>query len=211
MRREYSGTPKEALTEDDVTVGWSTLFSTWLADAVAADLPEPNAMVLATADGHGRPSARTVLLKGYDERGFVFYTNTQSPKGRELDAAAKAAGVFHWKSLKRQVRLRGTVERVSDAEADAYFATRAKGSQIGAWASRQSMPLEDRFALEKSVARYTAKYGLGAVPRPPDWSGYRILPLAMEFWQDRPFRLHERIQFRRDRVAAPWSKTRLYP
>ena len=168
-------------------------------------------MALATVDADGFPNVRMVLLKGFDERGFVFYTNTASPKGRELDAAAKAAAVFHWKSLKRQVRVRGTVERVSEAEADAYFATRAKGSQIGAWASRQSMPLEDRFALEKAVALNTAKYALGAVPRPPDWSGYRIVPLAMEFWQDRPFRLHERIQFRRDRVAAPWSKTRLYP
>jgi pyridoxamine 5'-phosphate oxidase len=187
------------------------LFGAWFEEATRSEPSDPTAMALATVDEDGFPNVRMVLLKGYDERGFVFYTNTNSPKGRELDTAAKAAAVFHWKSLKRQVRLRGTVERVSDAEGDAYFATRAKGSQIGAWASRQSMPLPDRFALEKAVALYTAKYGLGAVPRPPDWSGYRIVPLAMEFWQDRPFRLHERIQFRRDRVAAPWSKTRLYP
>jgi pyridoxamine 5'-phosphate oxidase len=187
------------------------LFGAWFEEATRTEPSDPTAMALATVDEDGLPNVRMVLLKGFDERGFVFYTNTNSPKGRELDAAAKAAAVFHWKSLKRQIRLRGTVERVSDAEADAYFATRAKGSQIGAWASRQSMPLPERFALEKAVALYTAKYGLGAVPRPPDWSGYRIVPLAMEFWQDRPFRLHERIQFRRDRVAAPWSKTRLYP
>jgi pyridoxamine 5'-phosphate oxidase len=195
-------------TDADEPLG---LFGAWFEEATRTEPSDPTAMALATVDEDGLPNVRMVLLKGFDERGFVFYTNTNSPKGRELDAAAKAAAVFHWKSLKRQVRLRGTVERVSDAEADAYFATRAKGSQIGAWASRQSMPLPERFALEKAVALYTAKYGLGAVPRPPDWSGYRIVPLAMEFWQDRPFRLHERIQFRRDRVAAPWSKTRLYP
>jgi pyridoxamine 5'-phosphate oxidase len=187
------------------------LFAAWFEEATAAEPADPTAMALATVDDDGLPNVRMVLLKGYDERGFVFYTNTRSPKGRELDASPKAAAVFHWKSLKRQVRLRGTVERVSEAEADAYFATRAKGSQIGAWASQQSMPLPDRFALEKAVARYTAKFALGAVPRPPEWSGYRIMPLAMEFWQDRPFRLHERIQFRRDRLDAPWVKTRLYP
>lgn len=187
------------------------LFADWFEEATRAEPSDPTAMALATVDDDGLPNVRMVLLKGYDERGFVFYTNTLSPKGRELDAAAKAAAVFHWKSLKRQVRLRGAVERVSEAEADAYFATRTKGSQIGAWASQQSMPLPDRFALEKAVALYTAKYGLGTVPRPPHWSGYRIIPVAMEFWQDRPFRLHERIQFRRGDAGAPWVKTRLYP
>jgi pyridoxamine 5'-phosphate oxidase len=187
------------------------LFADWFEEATRAEPSDPTAMALATVDDDGLPNVRMVLLKGYDERGFVFYTNTLSPKGRELDAAAKAAAVFHWKSLKRQVRLRGAVERVSEAEADAYFATRTKGSQIGAWASQQSMPLPDRFALEKAVALYTAKYGLATVPRPPHWSGYRIIPVAMEFWQDRPFRLHERIQFRRDHDGAPWTKTRLYP
>jgi len=162
-------------------------------------------------DADGLPNVRMVLLKGLDDRGFVFYTNTDSPKGRELAAAPRAAAVFHWKSLRRQVRLRGPVEAVSDAEADAYFATRPKGSQIGAWASKQSAPLEDRFALEKAVALFTARYAVTAVPRPPYWSGYRIVPMIMEFWQDRPFRLHDRIQFRRERFNAPWAKTRLYP
>jgi pyridoxamine 5'-phosphate oxidase len=187
------------------------LFSAWFEEAVRAEPSDPTAMALATVDADGLPNVRMVLLKGVDARGFVFYTNTESPKGRELAAAPKAAAVFHWKSLKRQVRVRGAVECVTDAEADAYFATRPKGSQIGAWASRQSAALEDRFALEKAVARYTAQYALGAVPRPPYWSGYRIVPVAMEFWQDRPFRLHERIEFRRPDPDADWVKTRLYP
>jgi pyridoxamine 5'-phosphate oxidase len=187
------------------------LFATWFDDATRAEGVDPTAMALATVDADGLPNVRMVLLKGVDERGFVFYTNTESPKGRELAAAPRAAAVFHWKSLKRQVRLRGPVETVSDAEADAYFATRPKGSQIGAWASKQSAPLEDRFALEKAVGFFAAKHALGAVPRPPYWSGYRILPLVMEFWHDRPFRLHDRIQFRRDHLNAPWVKTRLYP
>ena len=150
-------------------------------------------------------------MKGFDERGFVFYTNTQSPKGRELAAAPRAAAVFSWKSLKRQVRLRGAVESVTDAEADAYFATRPKGAQIGAWASKQSAQMENRFALEQAVALYTARYALGPVPRPAYWSGYRIVPVAIEFWHDRPFRLHERIEFRRREPSAPWVKARLYP
>ncbi len=168
-------------------------------------------MTLATVDPEGAPNARMVLLKGVDERGFVFYTNMDSKKGRELDAHPVAALVFHWKSLNRQVRVRGPVERVSDAEADAYFATRPKQAQIGAWASKQSQPLESRLAFEKAVALYAAKFAVGAVPRPPYWSGYRVLPLAIEFWHDRPFRLHDRVEFRRAAVDAPWVKTRLYP
>jgi pyridoxamine 5'-phosphate oxidase len=187
------------------------LFATWFDDAIRAGAAEPTAMALATVDADGLPNVRMVLLKGLDERGFVFYTNTESPKGRELATAPKAAAVFHWASLKRQVRVRGPVETVTAAEADAYFATRPKGSQIGAWASKQSTPLEDRLALEKAVALFTAKYAVGAVPRPPYWSGYRIVPLIMEFWQDRPFRLHDRMQFRRDDLNVPWVKTRLYP
>lgn len=187
------------------------LFATWFDDAIRAGGAEPTAMALATVDADGLPNVRMVLLKGLDERGFVFYTNTESPKGRELAAAPKAAAVFHWTSLKRQVRLRGPVEAVTEAEADAYFATRPKGSQIGAWSSKQSAPLEDRFALEKAVGLFSEKYAVGAVPRPPYWSGYRIIPLIMEFWHDRPFRLHDRIQFQRDQLNAPWVKTRLYP
>ncbi|MBX6327713.1 MAG: pyridoxamine 5'-phosphate oxidase [Pseudolabrys sp.] len=187
------------------------LFSAWLKDASASEPRDPTAMTLATVDPEGAPNARMVLLKGVDERGFVFYTNMDSKKGRELDAHPVAALVFHWKSLNRQVRVRGPVERVSDAEADAYFATRPKQAQIGAWASKQSQPLESRLAFEKAVALYAAKFAVGAVPRPPNWSGYRVLPLAMEFWHDRPFRLHDRIEFRRAAVDAPWVKTRLYP
>jgi pyridoxamine 5'-phosphate oxidase len=187
------------------------LFAAWLADATAAEPRDPTAMTLATVDKDGMPNARMVLLKGADERGFVFYTNTDSTKGQELKAKAKAALVFHWKSLNRQVRVRGTVERVTPAEADVYFATRPKQAQIGAWASHQSAPLESRFAFEKAVALYAAKYALSDVPRPPQWSGYRILPLRIEFWHDRPFRLHDRIEFVRDTASGAWNKTRLYP
>jgi len=187
------------------------LFSAWFEEAARSEPSDPTAMALATVDAEGMPNTRMVLLKGLDGRGFVFYTNVESPKGRELAAVPKAAAVFHWKSLRRQVRLRGAVECVTDAEADAYFATRPKGSQIGAWASKQSRPMEDRFALEKAVALYAAKYAVTSVPRPSYWSGYRIVPLAMEFWHDRPFRLHDRIEFRRTDVKAPWVKTRLYP
>ncbi len=201
------------LTSGDFTAADEPLrlFSAWLGEATAAEPRDPTAMTLATVDADGWPNARMVLLKGADERGFVFYTNMDSQKGRELAVHPQAALVFHWKSLNRQVRVRGEVERVTDAEADAYFATRAKQAQIGAWASKQSSPLESRLAFEKAVALYAAKYALGAVPRPPNWSGYRIVPRSIEFWQERPFRLHDRVEFRRASVRAPWSKTRLYP
>ena len=187
------------------------LFATWMEEATQREPADPNAMTLATVDKDGLPNARMVLLKGVDERGFVFYTNVDSQKGKEIDSNPKAALVFHWKSLSRQVRVRGTVERVSEAEADGYFATRARLTQIGAWASKQSAPLESRLAFEKAIAVYTAKYAIGKVPRPPDWSGYRIVPLIIEFWQDRPFRLHDRVEFHRNERGGSWSKTRLYP
>ena len=201
------------LTSGDFTAADDpfALFAAWLEEATASEPRDPTAMTLATVDGDGLPNARMVLLKGADARGFVFFTNMGSQKGRELDAHAKAALVFHWKSLNKQVRVRGQVEHVTDEEADAYFATRAKQAQIGAWASQQSRPLESRLAFEKAIAVYAAKYVLGTVPRPPYWSGYRIVPTVMEFWQDRPFRLHDRIDFRRSEPGAAWVKTRLYP
>ena len=187
------------------------LFTAWFSDATRSESADPNAMTLATVDADGLPNARMVLLKGFDERGFVFYTNLDSQKGRELDAAPKGALVFHWKSLSRQVRLRGPLTRVEDAEADAYYATRPRLAQIGAWASKQSAPLESRMAFEKAIAFYMAKFAVGTIPRPPHWSGFRLLPLTIEFWQDRPYRLHDRIEFRRGGPDEPWSKMRLYP
>jgi len=187
------------------------LFAAWLEDATKSEPRDPTAMTLATVDGDGMPDARMVLLKSADAQGFVFFTNTESQKGQELAGSPKAALVFHWKSLNRQIRVRGVVERVTDAEADAYFATRPKQAQIGAWASQQSRPLESRLAFEKAVAVNAAKYALGNVPRPPYWSGYRIVPSSIEFWHDRPFRLHDRIVFKRDNPGAAWTKTRLYP
>jgi len=187
------------------------LFAAWLKDATASEPRDPTAMTLATVDADGAPNARMVLLKGVDDGGFVFYTNMDSQKGCELDVHPVAALVFHWKSSNRQVRVRGRVQRVTDEEADAYFATRPKQAQIGAWASKQSAPLESRLAFEKAIALYAAKYAIGAVPRPPRWSGYRIVPTAIEFWQERPFRLHDRVEFRRAAPGGAWSKTRLYP
>jgi pyridoxamine 5'-phosphate oxidase len=187
------------------------LFTAWFAEAKRAEPVNPEAMTLATVDADGMPNARMVLLKGFDERGFVFYTNLDSIKGRELDATPKAALTFYWKSLQRQVRLRGHVEPVSKEEADAYFATRSRMAQIGAWASKQSAPLESRLAFEKAIAIETAKFALGAVPRPPNWSGFRVAPIEIEFWQERPFRLHDRIVFARENMHAPWTKRRLYP
>jgi pyridoxamine 5'-phosphate oxidase len=187
------------------------LFAEWFAEAKRAEPVNPDAMALATVDADGLPNARMVLLKGFDECGFVFYTNFDSVKGQELAAAPKAALAFYWKTLQRQVRLRGSVEPVSPAEADAYFSSRSRMAQIGAWASKQSEPLESRLAFEKAVARYTAKFGAGPVPRPPHWSGYRVVPQTIEFWKERPFRLHDRIRFSRSAPDAAWSKTRLYP
>jgi pyridoxamine 5'-phosphate oxidase len=202
---------KEALISGDFSDAADplALFAAWLEDATRSEPNDPNAVALATVDPEGMPNVRMVLLKGFDERGFVFYTNFESAKGRELLATMKAAMCFHWKSLRRQVRLRGPVSIVDDAEADAYFASRPRGSRIGAWASRQSRPLESRFALEKAVAEYTARYAVGPVPRPPFWSGFRILPISIEFWHDRPFRLHDRVLF--TRAAEGWDRMRLYP
>lgn len=185
------------------------LFSEWFAAASASEPNDPEAMALATVDADGAPDVRMVLLKGVDVRGFVFYTNMESAKGHQLAANPNAALSFHWKSLGRQVRVRGRVEPVSDAEADSYFATRARESAIGAWASRQSRPLESAEALEKAVASYSARYPGNDVPRPPHWSGYRLVPNAVEFWEQRPFRLHDRRLFTRD--GDGWRETRLYP
>lgn len=186
------------------------LFNEWFEDAKKKEPNDANAMALATADAHGVPDVRMVLLKGVDT-GFVFFSNAESRKGRQLTANHNAALVFHWKSLRRQVRVAGKVEEVSAAEADAYFATRAKDSQIGAWASDQSRPMAGRFELEKKIAAAAAKYGLGKTPRPPHWTGWRIVPLRIEFWRDRPFRLHDRLEFSRTAPDQPWSTHRLYP
>ncbi|MGV1761215.1 pyridoxamine 5'-phosphate oxidase [Rhizobium sp. AC27/96] len=188
-----------------------TLFASWLREAETTEPNDPNAVALATVDKDGLPNVRMVLLKGFDSDGFVFYTNFESQKGKEILSQKKAAMCFHWKSLRRQVRLRGLVEVVSDKEADEYYKTRARGSRIGAWASKQSRPLEGRFALEKAVAEYTARYAIGDIPRPPHWSGFRIRPLSIEFWHDRQFRLHDRIEFRRDVPEGAWQKVRMYP
>ncbi|PSJ61460.1 pyridoxamine 5'-phosphate oxidase [Pseudaminobacter soli (ex Li et al. 2025)] len=203
---------ESALTSGDFTESAEPfrLFATWLEDAGMSEPNDPSAVALATVDTDGLPDVRMVLLKGFDEQGFVFYTNFQSAKGQEILATMKAAMCFHWKSLRRQVRVRGRVEVVSDAEADAYFASRPRGSRIGAWASKQSRSLESRFALEKAVAEYTARYAIGEIPRPAYWSGFRIVPQSIEFWHDRPFRLHDRIVFRRN-ADDGWEKDRLYP
>jgi pyridoxamine 5'-phosphate oxidase len=192
------------------------LFEAWFQEASASETNDPNGMALATVDGSGLPNVRMVLLKGVDEpghpaRGFVFFTNLESAKGQELAASPQAALLFHWKSLRRQVRVRGPVTPVSAEEADLYFATRPRLSRIGAWASDQSRPLESRLAFEKKIAHYTAKFALGDIPRPPHWSGFRLTPIEIELWHDRPFRLHDRVVFRRADDTQPWSKTRLYP
>jgi pyridoxamine 5'-phosphate oxidase len=188
-------------------------FAGWMEEATRSEPNDPNAVCLATCTPEGRPSARMVLLKGVDARGFVFYTNLESRKGEELAANPEAALCFHWKTLARSVRVEGAVEPVSAEEADAYYASRARGSRIGAWASRQSRPLEGRWALEKAVAEYTLKFGVGAIPRPEFWSGFRVLPRRIEFWRDMPFRLHDRQVFHREGAGedATWRVEALYP
>lgn len=186
------------------------LFGEWLAEAEKSEPNDPNAMALATVGADGMPSCRMVLLKGFDEKGFVFYTNLGSQKARELTANGKAALLFHWKSLRRQVRVQGTVMPVTDAEANAYFASRARDSRIGAWASKQSQPMTGRFELEARVAEYALKFGLGEIPRPNFWSGFRVAPEILEFWLNGAFRLHERVRLERT-TDGGWRRAVLYP
>jgi pyridoxamine 5'-phosphate oxidase len=187
------------------------MFKSWMSEAEASEPNDPNAMALATVDADGSPNVRMVLLKGVDANGFVFYSNAESIKGGELAANPGVAINFHWKSLRKAVRVRGAVAQVTDAEADAYFATRPKDSQIGAWASPQSRPMEGRFVFEKAIAEYGVKYALTKVPRPSYWTGWRVTPLRIEFWRDRPFRLHDRLVYVRDRADGPWRTERLFP
>ena len=208
---------KDAPSKEDASSGIEAVhdpiaqFEDWLAHATKSEPNDPNAVAVATVDDDGLPNVRMVLLKCVDAAGFVFFTNFESAKGRELLAHPKAAMCFHWKSLRRQVRVRGAISPVSPAEADAYFASRPRDSQIGAWASRQSRPLTGRFELEREVALVATRHVLGRIPRPPHWSGFRLAPVEIEFWRDRPFRLHDRLVYRRRAPSEPWHTERLFP
>ncbi|WP_293677900.1 pyridoxamine 5'-phosphate oxidase [uncultured Phenylobacterium sp.] len=205
VRQVAAAEPPPLLSETDPFA----LFDDWFAEALKKEPNDANAMSVATVDAHGLPDIRMVLLKGADRDGFVFYTNLQSAKGEELAANPKAALLFHWKSLRRQVRVRGAVTPTTTEEADAYFASRARPAQLGAWASDQSRTLPDRMALEKRIAEVGLRFGLGKVPRPPHWSGFRVRPQSIEFWRDRPFRLHERLLF--EIAPGGWTTRRLFP
>ena len=208
LRKSYE---RAELSEDASHADPMAQFAQWFDEARQSEVPEPNAMTLATVGSDLRPSTRVVLVKDFDARGIVWYTNYDSRKGQQLAGNPFAALQFHWVELERVVRIEGVVEKVSDADSDEYFASRPLDSRIGAWASQQSRPLESRFALEKAVAGYAAKFGLGEIPRPPHWTGFRIAPVYMEFWRDGAFRLHDRIVFRRAAPGDAWTKTRLYP
>jgi pyridoxamine 5'-phosphate oxidase len=208
MRRDY--TEREALLEHDLAGTWTSQFAAWFADAAAYGLPEPNAMVVATAGADGRPSARTVLLKEYDERGFTFFTNYESRKGSELAVNPYLSLVFPWFPMQRQVIVTGAAERVSRAETEEYFASRPRGSQLGAWASPQSRVLADRAAVEAGLAAAVERFGDGPVPAPPHWGGLRVRPETVEFWQGRSNRLHDRLRFRRTEEGS-WLVERLAP
>ncbi|WP_274533518.1 pyridoxamine 5'-phosphate oxidase [Polycladidibacter stylochi] len=187
------------------------LFQEWMVDAQKKEVNDPNAMALSTVDDQGMPNIRMVLLKGCGPEGFTFYTNLESNKGKEIENNPKVALNFHWKSLRRQVRVRGIAHKVTQQEADTYFASRPRKSRIGAWASKQSRPLESRFALEKEVAKYSAKYAIGDIPRPEYWTGFCVEPIEVEFWNDRAFRLHDRFVMTKDVTSGVWQTKRLYP
>ncbi|MEM5382143.1 pyridoxamine 5'-phosphate oxidase [Paraburkholderia phymatum] len=207
LRKNYS---LGSLDIADVDPNPFRQFDKWFKQAVDAQLPEPNTMTLATVDARGRPSARIVLIKGVDERGFVFFTNYESRKGRELAENPHASLLFYWIELERQVRIEGTVVKTSDAESDAYYASRPLGSRIGAWASDQSKVIESRALLEAREREFSAQYGENP-PRPPHWGGYRLIPDAIEFWQGRPSRLHDRLLYTRSSGGADWTIDRLSP